>query len=98
MEEFLRSTEIIDWTQPAISAKARELSAGAVDVRETGRRCLEWVRDKIQHSSDFKRNPVTCTASAVLAAGTGYCYAKSHLLALLRPNGIPAVLLSTAQY
>jgi transglutaminase-like putative cysteine protease len=34
---------------------------------------------------------VTCAASEVLASGTGYCYAKSHLLAaLLRANGIPA--------
>lgn len=32
-----------------------------------------------------------CIASEVLNEGTGYCYAKSHLLAaLLRANGIPA--------
>jgi transglutaminase-like putative cysteine protease len=38
-------------------------------------------------------NPVTCKASDVLIHGTGYCYAKSHLLvALLRANGIPAGL------
>ena len=36
-------------------------------------------------------NPVTCKASEVLIKKTGYCYAKSHLLAaLLRANGIPA--------
>jgi transglutaminase-like putative cysteine protease len=36
-------------------------------------------------------NPVTWRASDVLLYGTGYCYAKSHLLAaLLRANGIPA--------
>ena len=38
-------------------------------------------------------NPVTCNASDVLIHGTGYCYAKSHLLAaLLRANKIPAGL------
>ena len=38
-------------------------------------------------------NPVTCKASDVLIHGTGYCYAKSHLLAaLLRANAIPAGL------
>ena len=38
-------------------------------------------------------NPVTCRASDVLQYKTGYCYAKSHLLAaLLRANGIPAGL------
>ena len=90
MEPFIRATETIDWTHPLVSAKAQELSAGAVGTHETARRCFEWVRDQIQHSSDFKRNPVTCSASEVLSAGTGYCYAKSHLLAaLLRANGIP---------
>ena len=91
MKDFLNSTEIIDWENPTVSAKADELSKGATDARSTARRCFEWVRDEIQHSADFKRNPVTCTASEVLAARTGYCYAKSHLLAaLLRANGIPA--------
>src|SRR5690606_27049407 len=33
---------------------------------------------------------VTCRASDVLLHATGYCYAKSHLLAaLLRANGVP---------
>ncbi|HEY4709777.1 MAG TPA: transglutaminase-like domain-containing protein [Candidatus Acidoferrales bacterium] len=91
MKRFLESTEIIDWEHPAILAKAQELSKGATDARPTPQLCFEWVRDAIQHSSDFKRNPVTCSASEVLAAGTGYCYAKSHLLAaLLRATGIPA--------
>ena len=36
-------------------------------------------------------NPVTCRASDVLQHKTGYCFAKSHLLAaLLRANQIPA--------
>jgi transglutaminase-like putative cysteine protease len=91
MEEFLRATEIVDWKEPGVLAKARELSAGPSDPREIARRCFERVRDHNQHSSDFRRNPVTCAASQVLAEGTGYCYAKSHLLAaLLRANGIPA--------
>ena len=48
-----------------------------------------WIR----HSWDHRLNPVTCKASEVLEHGTGYCYAKSHLLAaLLRANAIPAGL------
>ncbi len=91
MEQFLRVTEVIDWNHPAVISKARELSKSATGVHETVRSCFEWVRDLIQHSADFQRNPVTCSASEVLASGTGYCYAKSHLLAaLLRANGIPA--------
>lgn len=91
MEPFLRATEVVDWTHSAILAKAQELSGGSSDALEIARRCFEWVRDTIQHSSDFHRNPVTCAASEVITAGTGYCYAKSHLLAaLLRANRIPA--------
>jgi transglutaminase-like putative cysteine protease len=90
-EPFLRSTEIVDWSHPAVREKGRELSCGASDGTETARRCFEWVRDHIQHSNDFRRNPVTCSASETLLAQTGYCYAKSHLLAaLLRANNIPA--------
>lgn len=91
MDAFLRATEVVDWKEPGVLGKAQELSAGVSEAQEIARRCFEWVRDHIQHSSDFRRNPVTCTASEVLAEATGYCYAKSHLLAaLLRANGIPA--------
>ena len=91
MEEFLRATAILDSTHPAVAVKAKELSSGTADTIEIARRCFEWVRDHIQHSIDFQRNPVTCFASEVLISGTGFCYAKSHLLAaLLRANGIPA--------
>jgi transglutaminase-like putative cysteine protease len=53
--------------------------------------CFKWVRDQIHHSVDDQMNPVTCRASDVLKHKTGYCFAKSHLLAaLLRANNIPA--------
>jgi transglutaminase-like putative cysteine protease len=91
VDQFLKITEIINWAHPLVSSKAKGLSTGLTRVEDIARRCFEWVRDEIRHSADFKRNPVTCCASDVLAAQTGYCYAKSHLLAaLLRANGIPA--------
>jgi transglutaminase-like putative cysteine protease len=91
MEPFLNSSDVIDCGHPAVRAKAEELAQAASGVQGIARRCFEWVRDTIQHSYDYERNPVTCSASEVLLAGTGYCYAKSHLLAaLLRANGIPA--------
>src|SRR4051812_19310082 len=89
MEEFLRSTDVIDWDNPAVLELAKSLGTGT--TMEIAQRCYEWVRDEIRHSYDYKMNPLTCSASEVLAARTGYCYAKSHLLAaLLRANGIPA--------
>lgn len=91
MEAYLRATEIIDWKQPEVLQLARSLAAGT--PLETARRCFEWVRDEIRHSYDYRLNPVTCAASEVLHARTGYCYAKSHLLAaLLRANAMPAGL------
>ena len=91
LRDYLASTEIVDWRNPRVLAKARELAEA--DAVETARRCFTFVRDEIHHSWDYQQDPVTCNASDVLAEGTGYCYAKSHLLAaLLRATGIPAGL------
>jgi transglutaminase-like putative cysteine protease len=93
MDEYLASTAEIDWQQPGVLQLARQLAQGTTAAPEVARRCFEWVRDEVQHSMDFGREEVTCRASEVLAERTGFCYAKSHLLAaLLRANGIPAAL------
>ncbi|MEO1299659.1 MAG: transglutaminase-like domain-containing protein, partial [Cyanobacteria bacterium J06636_16] len=74
----------------AILDIARSLASGAQTVEAIAQACFEWVRDEIHHSVDYQLNPVTCRASEVLQHKTGYCYAKSHLLAaLLRANHIP---------
>ena len=93
MDSYLRSSDIIDWDHPHILVLASRLAQNTAGPLEIAKRCFEWVRDEIQHSHDLKRNPLTCSASQVLRHRTGYCYAKSHLLAaLLRANGIPAGL------
>ncbi len=93
MNEFLKSTDVIDWRHPEVVARARSLASGCKEPTEIARRCFEWVRDEIRHSLDHGLQPVTCSASEVLKVGSGFCYAKSHLLAaLLRANGIPAAL------
>jgi len=93
LDEFLTSTDVIDWQQPEVLARARALRGDLTGVEDIARRCFEWVRDAITHSVDAGATVVTCAASEVLREGTGYCYAKSHLLAaLLRANGIPAGL------
>jgi transglutaminase-like putative cysteine protease len=92
-EPFLRATEVLDWTDPAVHGRARSLAAGRSDPLAVTRACFEWVRDEIQHCADYGRDELPCAASEVLRAGTGFCYAKSHLLvALLRANGLPAGL------
>jgi transglutaminase-like putative cysteine protease len=93
MERYLRSTEVIDWTHPEVLAHARVLAAGSDDRSVVARRCFEWVRDEIRHTRDHRLPSVTCAASEVLRLRSGYCYAKSHLLAaLLRANGMRAGL------
>lgn len=93
LDAYLRRTEILDWDHPSIRDLASRLCASSADILDLARLSYEWVRDEIQHSSDHRRNPVTCRASDVLTERTGYCYAKSHLLAaLLRANGLPAGL------
>jgi len=91
LEEYLKSTEIIDWQHSDILSKARELAVGVEKPTDVARSCFEWVRDEIKHIGDYDIQTVACSASEVLRAGSGICYAKSHLLAaLLRANSIPA--------
>ena len=93
MNEFLESSTYIDWAEPKVEGKARELTGSNTSDIAIAKSCFEWVRDEIKHSHDFGLNPVTAKASEVLRERTGYCYAKSHLLAaLLRANRIPAGL------
>ncbi len=91
MEEYLSPSEVIDWSDPKILALAKQIASGHKTSTAIAKACFEWVRDEIFHSFDYQMNPVTCRASDVLRYRTGYCYAKSHLLAaLLRANKIPA--------
>lgn len=93
MEQYLRHSQYIDWQTPAVSEQAKKLAAQLHDDQDIARACFLFVRDHIRHSWDYQLNPVTIKASDVLKHGTGYCYAKSHLLAaLLRANGVPAGL------
>lgn len=92
-ECYLMASPIIDFHHPDVARKAQELAVGCTTDREIAERCFLFVRDGILHSWDHKKNPVTLKASDVLLHKTGFCYAKSHILAaLIRANGIPAGL------
>jgi transglutaminase-like putative cysteine protease len=89
--DYLASTDVVDWDHPDVRQLAADLAGNEIEPVAIAQRCFEWVRDEIQHSMDFGRTELTCRASEVLAQRTGFCYAKSHLLAaLLRANEIPA--------
>lgn len=93
MDEFLVSSDIIDFNHPKVIAKAHELSEGCENDEAIVKRCFEFVRDEIRHTGDEGEGITTLRASEVLEQAQGWCYAKSHLLAaLLRANGIPTAL------
>lgn len=93
LQPYLSASRYIDSDHEHIIEQACLLAADYKTNIEIAKACFEFVRDEIKHSWDYQLNPVTCKASEVLNHGTGFCYAKSHLLAaLLRANGIPAGL------
>ncbi len=90
LSDYLASTEVINWRNTAVAKKSAELAAGISDELALIKTLFEWVRDTIPHTADINGTIVTCSATEVLEAGTGICYAKSHLLAaLLRAQNIP---------
>ncbi len=89
-EEYLEESEIINFSNPKIQALAKTLAQDCKDDEAIAKNCFLYVRDEIHHSGDFKDKITTLKASEVLEYKTGWCYAKSHLLAaLLRINHIP---------
>ncbi len=93
MQEFLAHTATIDFNHPEVNALALKLSENLTDDLSIAKSCFEYVRDQIKHSGDAQGGTPTCIASEVLRHKTGWCYAKSHLLAaLLRANSIPTAL------
>jgi transglutaminase-like putative cysteine protease len=90
MKEFLEETQIIDFKNEEVFCLAQELAKDCKSDEEIAKNCFLYVRDNIHHSGDYKDEITTYKASDVLKYKTGWCYAKSHLLAaLLRANGIP---------
>ncbi len=88
MKDFLEETQIIDFKNEEVFGLAQELAKDCKSDEEIAKNCFLYVRDNIHHSGDFKDEITTYKASDVLKYKTGWCYAKSHLLAaLLRTNG-----------
>ena len=57
MQEYPKSTDIIDWQHPLVLEQALKLSNKSDNPIEIAKRCFEWVRNEIYHSSDFQMNP-----------------------------------------
>ena len=88
ISEYLRCDAVID--HPSVSKLADQLYGEAENETDFIRKAYEYVRDRISHSADAGVESVTCSASEVLKAGHGICFAKSHLLAaILRSKSVP---------
>ena len=93
LEHYLESSQYINFDDAQVRRKAGTLAEGLDQLKDIAEACFKFVRDEIRHSLDHDDAKVTIRASEVLELGTGFCYAKSHLLAaLLRANRIPAAL------
>ncbi|MEU4553644.1 transglutaminase-like domain-containing protein [Micromonospora violae] len=91
--QYLGGDTVVEVDHPAVRALAGELRAAHPDDVDFTRAAFAWVRDRIRHSVDAQDPRITVTASEVLRAGVGLCYAKSHLLvAVARAGGVPAGL------
>lgn len=90
INEYLKKDEVINYQNEDIVRLADSLWSNADSDVEYIKKAYEFVRDNISHSADINEDLLTCSASEVLAAGHGICFAKSHLLAaLLRCKSIP---------
>jgi len=90
IRDYLKDSEIMDYSNSRIQEKALELSLGSKNQFETIKNIYEFVRDEIPHSLDIHGQKVTFKASEVLNNAQGICFAKSNLIAaMLRFLGVP---------
>ena len=90
MDEYLKKDDVVNYENVNIIQLVDSLWSNADGNVDYIKKAYEFVRDNISHSADINEDLLTCSASEVLAAGHGICFAKSHLLAaLLRCKSIP---------
>ena len=71
MQQYLKSTEIIDYNNKDVYDLAMQLSKDCKTDTQMVKNCFEYVRDKINHSGDYKSEITTLKASDVLKYKTG---------------------------
>lgn len=90
IDEYLKKDGVVNYENVNIIRLADSLWSNADSDVEYIKKAYEFVRDNISNSADINEDLLSCSASEVLAARHGICFAKSHLLAaLLRCKSIP---------
>lgn len=91
LDAYLAADEIIDYNDARIVKLAGELEQKSDGETAYIQRVFEYVRDNILHSTAIYNDTVTCSASEVLEAKHGICFARAHIFAaLLRCKSVPA--------
>lgn len=94
LARYLAPEKFIESDDPALAAKARELTAGSKDAWEAAKRLVRWVADEIGYDI-----PGGTTAKGTFTVRAGECGAHSRLLtALCRGAGIPARVVVGCMY
>lgn len=76
-KDYLLETECIDFTNPVIQMKVRELKQNSDSDLKYTENAYRFVRDEIPHSWDIKSDIVSRSASEVLINKTGICWTFS---------------------
>ena len=76
IDEYLKEDNVIDYGNEIITQLADALYEEADGEVEYIKKAYEFVRDNVSHSADINENVLTCSASQVLKAGHGICFAK----------------------
>ncbi len=92
MSQFIKAGVFIDSDAPSVIAFAKKTTAGKNGSRAAVLRLYSTIRDTITYDPYVNfADPANYRASAVLAAGRGFCIGKATLLAAsARAIGIPA--------
>ena len=91
LKEFVVPTKLIDSQNPAIIAKAGELTTNVVQVEDKAKYIFYFVRDNIHYNFRAKFDEEEYLASNILKKARGFCTQKAILFcALARSCGIPA--------
>lgn len=90
LQDFLEATDVVNFHDPLIAKLIADIKSSSSGQEERAEKAFNFARDQVRHSFDADDLVVTIKAPEVLTAGTGICFAKSHLLAaLLRGLEIP---------
>lgn len=93
MEEYLKSTEFLDFDKKQVDQQAKEITNGLQTDKEKAIALFYWVRDQIKYNM-YTYNPsnkANLKASVTLRRKNGFCMSKAVLLSTLaRAVGIPA--------